>query len=421
MQISDLIKKVKPYLKSKEVSLIKRTFNYAEKAHEGQKRATGEGYIEHPLCTASRLADLQLDAETISAGLLHDVIEDTEVTKEDLKKEFGANIANMVEGVTKITVLKNMSKEERHAESIRKVILASIKDIRVILIKLADRAHNMSTIDVFREEKRRRIASDALDIYAPIAHKLGIAKIKWELEENAFRQLNPEAFSEIKSKLKLGQKYREKEVDKIKQILDKEIKTSKIPYKIFGRPKHIYSINKKMKRKNLSFEDIYDLRAIRIITKEVRHCYEILGIIHNLWTPIPREFDDYIANPKSNGYQSLHTIVIGPTRRPVEIQIRTEDMDKVAEVGIAAHWKYKGIKADQKFDKKLNWMMQVNEWQKESDDAKEFMNIKSHLELIEEFFGTLPPQEKRMPKGRLGTPDKVDIKIVCSGKSGAFL
>jgi GTP diphosphokinase / guanosine-3',5'-bis(diphosphate) 3'-diphosphatase len=401
MEITDLIREVKKYNKKSNSTLIKKAYAFAKEHHGDQKRATGGPYIEHPLEVAMILTQLHMDDVTLAGALLHDVVEDTPVTKKDLTSAFGVEIAQVVDGVTKITSLKAMSKEEYHAATIRKVILASIKDIRVVLIKLADRLHNMRSIQVFREDKRRRIARDALEIYAPIAHKLGIASLKWQLEDLSFKNLNPEMYTQINESLQQTQKQREKEVEKIKELLADELKKDKVKFEITGRPKHIYSIYRKMSRKKLSFEDIYDLRAVRIITKDVRNCYEILGILHNLWTPIPKEFDDYIANPKSNMYQSLHTVVIGPTKKPIEIQIRTKEMHKIAEQGIAAHWKYKGIKTqDKKFELKLNWMMQINEWQKDSKDAKEFLKM-LHIDFFEDEIFTFTPRGRviELPSG----------------------
>ncbi len=400
MQLSDLIKKLKAYEKKPDLNLIKRAYAYAKEAHEGQTRATGEPYIEHPLSVACILADLKLDDVTIASALLHDVVEDTERTEKDIVNEFGREIATIVDGMTKIKTLKSLSREDYHAETIRKVILASVKDIRIILIKLADRLHNMRTISAFREEKRQRIAKDALEVYAPIAHKLGIASIKWELEDLSMEQLNPIMYQEIRKKIQQSQKEREKDVEKLKHILEEELKTTKIICDIFGRPKHIYSVYRKMQKKNKSFEEIYDLTALRIITDNVRHCYELLGIVHSIWTPIPKEFDDYIATPKSNMYQSLHTVVIGPLNKPIEIQIRTEEMHAIAEQGIAAHWKYKGHGSDNEFDQKLKWMMEVNELQKDSEDAKEFLKL-LHIDFFEDEIFTFTPKGKviELPKG----------------------
>ena len=400
MQLSDLIQRLRSYEKKPDITLVKRAYAFAEKAHAGQKRATGEEYIKHPLSVACILADLRLDDVTIAAALLHDVVEDTEFTQKDIIDHFGKEIAQIVEGMTKIKTLKKLSTEDYHAETIRKVILASIKDIRIILIKLADRLHNMRTIGVFREEKRQRIARDALDIYAPIAHKLGIASIKSELEDLSFQQLHPEIYTDIKNKIQQSQKEGDKEIKKIILVLEKELQGTKIRVDISGRSKHIYSIYKKMQKKLISFEELYDLVALRIITDNVRHCYELLGIIHNLWTPIPKEFDDYIATPKSNFYQSLHTVVIGPTKRPIEIQIRTQEMHDIAEQGIAAHWKYKGHGNDGEFDQKFKWMMEVNDLQKGSSDAKEFLKM-LHIDFFEDEIFTFTPKGKviELPKG----------------------
>ena len=394
MEVSDLLEKIREYDKTADFTLIKKAYNFAEEHHKGQKRASGGAFIQHPLETAYTLAELKLDSETIAAALLHDVVEDTDVELKDLEKEFGKGIARLVDGVTKIRKIKSMTKEEAQAESTMKVILASVKDIRVLLIKLADRAHNMETISTFKESKRKRIAKDALEIYAAIAHKLGLATLKWKLEDLAFKQLNAKAYDDIKHKLNEKRNSRVDEVEKIKGILDGELKKNKVKhYEIFGRPKHVYSIYKKMRRKNLDFEDISDLRAIRIITKDIKGCYEILGIIHNLWTPLPKEFDDYIANPKSNMYQSLHTIVVGPTSKPVEIQIRTQEMDLVAEEGIAAHWKYKGIKENAKFDKKLAWMQDIENLKNDSENAKDFLNL-LNIDLFENAIFTFTPGGK---------------------------
>ncbi|RME55218.1 bifunctional (p)ppGpp synthetase/guanosine-3',5'-bis(diphosphate) 3'-pyrophosphohydrolase [Candidatus Woesearchaeota archaeon] len=401
MKLWDVLKLVRKQNKDTNIALIRKSYFYAKQVHAEQKRVSGDPFIQHPLNVAYILAELNMDDETIAAALLHDVVEDSEVQIEDIKKEFGEQIANLVDGVTKISKLKAKSKEEYHAESLRKVILASAKDIRVIFIKLADKLHNMRTLHYFREEKRKRISREVMNIYAPIAHKLGIASIKWELEDLAFKYLEPQIYEEIKQKIKMSQSSREKEIKRIKKILEKELaKAGYKDLKIFGRPKHIYSIYRKMQKKNLSFEQIYDLAALRIITKNIKDCYAILGIIHNLWKPIPNEFDDYIAMPKSNMYQSLHTAVIGPEGKPVEIQIRTEHMDQVAEEGIAAHWKYKGLSSDEEIDKKISWLRQIMYWQKESKDYKEFMEM-LHIDFFEDEIFTFTPQGDviRLPKG----------------------
>ena len=397
MNIDVLIKKIKEYNPVTDEVLIRKAYEYAERKHKGQKRESGEDYIHHPLNVAYILAGMNLDDDTIAAALLHDVLEDTGATIEELNKLFGVTIANLVDGVTKITELKKKNFEEYHAESIRKVIMASARDIRVILIKLADKLHNMRTLDSFREEKRKRIAKEIIDIYAPIAYKLGIASIKWELEDLSFKHLEPEIYKELEHKIARSMKEREKEIEKIRFVLEKTLEEHKLKgVKVFGRPKHIYSIYRKMQKKNKSFEEIYDLTALRIITHTVKECYEAIGIIHSTWKPIPNQFDDYIAMPKSNMYQSLHTAVIGPTGHPVEIQLRTEEMDKVAEEGVAAHWKYKGVKGDSEFDQKLSWLRQMLDWQKGSKDYKEFMEMLS-IDFFEDEIFTFTPKGMVVP------------------------
>lgn len=387
--------------KLQNLELIKRAYLFALKHHENQKRETGEPYIQHPLHVAKILVEMNLDEETIAAGLLHDVLEDTHATIDNLKNEFGPIIASIVDGLTKISKFNAQTKEEFRAESIRKVILASTRDIRVIFVKLADKLHNMRTLDAFREEKRKRISQEVMDIYAPIAHKLGIASIKWELEDLSFKYLNPETYDELQTKIQKSRKQREKEVEKTTQSLKDELaKHGFDEILITGRPKHIYSIYRKMMKKNKSFEEIFDLTALRIIAKEVKDCYAIIGIIHNIWKPIPNEFDDYIAMPKSNMYQSLHTAVIGPNGTPIEIQVRTEEMDKIAEAGIAAHWKYKGFSSENKFDTKLGWLRQVMEWQQSSKDYKEFMEM-LQVDFFEDEIFTFTPKGDviQLPKG----------------------
>ncbi len=402
MHIDELIQKVKSYEKEeKNIELIKKAYNFAKKAHKDQFRASGKPFIWHPLAVASILADLKLDALTIAAGLLHDVVEDTNVSLDEIKKEFGEKIASLVDGVTNLNKYEFRSMEEYHAESLRKVILASIKDIRILFIRLADKLHNMQTLEYFRKEKQKRIAKEAMEIYAPIAYRLGICSIKWQLEDLAFKYLHPEIYEEISQKIKKSMEHREKEIEKIIAVVRKELeKHGKKDVIIKGRPKHIYSIYRKMQRKKCSFEEIYDVVGIRIITKTVKDCYEILGIIHNMWKPIPKEFDDYIAMPKSNMYQSLHTVVIGEGGQPIEIQIRTEEMDNIAENGIAAHWRYKGVCDNSEFDNKLNWLKEVLEWKQSLKDYKEFLEM-LHIDLFEDEIFTFTPKGKviELPKG----------------------
>jgi len=373
--IEKVIKRIKEY-SSEDVNLdiIYKAYNYALKAHEGQNRNSGEPYIIHPVEVAYILADLELDLTTIAAGLLHDVVEDTSVTYDDISKEFGNEIAELVDGVTKLGMLEYKSKEEQQAENMRKMLIAMAKDIRVILIKLADRLHNMRTLKYLSPEKQKEKAQETLEIYTPIAHRLGISKIKWELEDLCLRYLYPEDYYEIVEKVATKRKQREEFIENIIQTIEEKLKEIGIEAEIDGRPKHFYSIYKKMKLQNKTFEQIYDLLAVRIIVNTIKDCYGTLGIVHTLWKPIPGRFKDYIAMPKPNMYQSLHTTVIGPKGEPFEIQIRTWEMHKTAEYGIAAHWKYKeGRSNEDEFDAKLSWLRQLLEWQKELKDAKEFM------------------------------------------------
>ncbi|MBT3985026.1 bifunctional (p)ppGpp synthetase/guanosine-3',5'-bis(diphosphate) 3'-pyrophosphohydrolase [archaeon] len=400
MLFSTLIKKIKLYEPSLDLTLLEKAYNLAKDYHGTQKRASGEKYIQHPLHVAYILAEHKLDITSLTAALLHDVVEDTDATLKQIGEEFGNDVANLVEGVTKIRKIKEISHDEYHSETIRKVMLASAKDIRVILIKLADRLHNMRTLSPFREEKRRRIAKDAIQIYAPIAYKLGIHSIKNEMEDLAFKVLDPEAFNDIDRRMKDTKQDRIIQMRRVKGIVDKELKLRDIDATIIGRTKHYYSIYKKMLRKGKTFSEIYDLIALRVITKNVRDCYEAVGIIHNIWTPIPKEFDDYIATPKMNMYQSLHTVVIASAGKPVEFQIRTQEMHRVAEDGIAAHWRYKGVYGDKEFDKKMGWMKEILEWQKESKDAKEFMEM-LNVDFFEDEIFAFTPKGKviQMPKG----------------------
>jgi len=393
-QILNLVKKKNP---KADLALIGEAYDFMLDSHKDQKRLSGELYINHPLNVAYILAELNMDSETIISGLLHDVVEDTDVSLEELRKKFGEDIATMVDGVTKITELKIRAK--RDAESIRKLLLATNKDIRVIIIKLADKLHNMRTLKYLSEENRKRISQETLDIYAPLAYRIGLARIKWELEDLAFKELNPEMFDKFKKKFGKGRIQREIEVRRLKSLIEKELKKHGIKAKVLGRPKHFYSIYKKMKAKKRSFEEIYDLLALRIITEDVKNCYEVLGIIHSLWKPIPGEFDDYVAMPKANMYQSLHTAVIA-FNQPVEFQIRTEEMDSIAQQGIAAHWGYKGIASDKKFDKRLAWIKEVLELQKESKNVEEFMDSLK-IDFFEDEIYVFTPQGKvvELPKG----------------------
>lgn len=357
-----------------DIDIIEKAYNFAKKAHSGQYRVSGELFIFHPLEVAMILADLRLDAATIAAGLLHDVVEDTEYTLKDIENNFGHEIALLVDGVTKLGKLEYKTKEEQQAENLRKMFLAMAEDIRVILIKLADRLHNMRTLRYLSKEKQIEKSIETIEIFAPLAHRLGISRIKWELEDLVFRYLDPEYYYILVDKVAKKRKEREEHINKMMSILQKRLNSAGIKPEIQGRPKHFYSIYKKMKNQNKSFEQIYDLTAVRVIVSTIRDCYAALGVIHTMWKPIPGRFKDYIAMPKPNMYQSLHTTVIDSAGDPLEIQIRTFEMHKTAEYGIAAHWKYKeGDSGDVDFDKKLSWLREILDWQREFNDAKDFM------------------------------------------------
>ncbi|WP_427339089.1 RelA/SpoT family protein [Caloranaerobacter sp. DY30410] len=399
--LNSLIDKIKQYNPHGDIDIVKKAYYFAEASHEGQYRASGEKYFIHPYNVALILAELNMDTTTIAAGLLHDVVEDTEVTFDDIEREFGLEIRNLVDGVTKLRKLKFSSKQERQAENLRKMIIAMSKDIRVIIIKLADRLHNMRTLNYMPEAKKKEKALETLEIYAPIAHRLGISKIKWELEDLALRYLDPEGYYDLVEKVSKKRKEREKYINTVIEILSKKLEEVGIKSEINGRPKHFYSIYRKMVYQNKTFEQIYDLTAIRVIVDSVKDCYGVLGIVHTMWKPIPGRFKDYIAMPKPNMYQSLHTTVIGPQGEPLEIQIRTWEMHRTAEYGIAAHWKYKeGISKSDDFDKKLSWLRQLLEWQKELKDPKEFMeSLKIDLFTNEVFVFTPKGDVINLPAG----------------------
>lgn len=372
-----LIQKIKENCANVDLDVVNKAFNLAFEAHKEQKRESGEPYIIHPIDVAVILAELGMDTSTIVAGLLHDVIEDTDYTYEDIKNIFSEEIANLVGGVTKITKMEYKSKEEQQADNFRKMLLAMANDIRVIIIKLADRLHNMRTLKYMPKEKQKRISKETLDIYAPIAHRLGISKVKWELEDLCFRYLHEEEYYDLVNQIAEKRVERETYIAKTIEDLYEKLEEAGIDSDIDGRPKHFYSIYRKMITKNKSIEQIFDLTAIRILVNSVKDCYEVLGIVHTIYKPIPGRFKDYIAMPKPNMYQSLHTTVIGPQGKTFEIQIRTFEMHKTAEYGIAAHWKYKeGDASDSKeksFENKLAWLRDMLEWQKETSDAEEFM------------------------------------------------
>ena len=372
-----LLQKIKENCTNVDLDIVNKAFNLAYEAHKEQKRESGEPYIIHPIDVAVILAELGMDTSTIVAGLLHDVIEDTDYTYDDIKNIFSEEVANLVSGVTKITKMEYKSKEEQQADNFRKMLLAMASDIRVIIIKLADRLHNMRTLKYMPKEKQKRISKETLDIYAPLAHRLGISKVKWELEDLCFRYLHEEEYYDLVHQISEKRVERETYIAQIIKDLYSKLEEAEIDSDIDGRPKHFYSIYRKMVKKNKSIEQIFDLTAIRILVNSVKDCYEVLGIVHTIYKPIPGRFKDYIAMPKPNMYQSLHTTVIGPQGKTFEIQIRTFEMHKTAEYGIAAHWKYKeGDTSDTKgksFENKLVWLRDMLEWQKETSDAEEFM------------------------------------------------
>ena len=383
-----LISMVKKYHPSDDVHLIEKAYKIAYKAHEGQKRKSGEPYIIHPVCVCIILAELELDKETIVAGMLHDVVEDTIMTSEEIAAEFSDEVALLVDGVTKLTQLNYVAdKVEVQAENLRKMFLAMAKDIRVILIKLADRLHNMRTMQYQTPEKQKEKSTETMDIYAPIADRLGISKVKVELDDLAFRYLEPEMYHDLVNKIAMGQERRDEFIRKIVSEVKSHIEKAGIKATIDGRAKHYFSIYKKMVTQNKKLEQIYDLFAVRIIVETERDCYTALGVIHEIYKPIPGHFKDYIAMPKPNNYQSLHTTLIGPQGHPFEIQIRTYEMHRTAEYGIAAHWKYKenqyGHNTADSEEEKLAWLRRILEWQRDMSDNKEFLSLlKSDLDLF---------------------------------------
>ncbi len=380
---------------------IKKTLEFAVLAHEGQVRATGEPYVTHPIAAALTLAELGLDATAIEAALLHDVPEDTEYSLADVEERFGPEVAQLVDGVTKLSKFSTHSHEEQQAENIRKMLLAMAQDIRVVLIKLADRLHNMRTLGGLPPEKQQRIARQTMEIYAPLAERLGIWQVKWELEDLSFKALDPERYRELAANLDGRRQHRETYIDRAMAILTPELEKAGITPDLNGRPKHLFSIWKKMQRKAAAFGEIYDVYAIRLLVDEVRDCYAALGVVHSLWRPIPGQFDDYIAVPKQNGYQSLHTAVIALDGKPLEIQIRTHAMHAVSEVGIAAHWRYKeGSRAERDYDAKLAWLRQLMDWQREVSDAQEFVEgIKLDIFQDQVFVFTPKGDIKDLPAG----------------------
>jgi GTP pyrophosphokinase len=401
MRIEDILERIQQYHAQADVEPIMRAYVFAAKAHKGQERISGEPYLSHPLEVAGILTELRLDTGTIAAGLLHDVVEDTHATQAEIKEFFGNEVAAVVDGVTKLSRIPFSTREEAQAENIRKMILAMSKDIRVILVKLADRLHNMRTLDPLPDAKRRLIAQETLDIYAPLAHRLGISWIKAELEDLTLRHLDPQAYQDLSALIARKRKEREGDINEAIRLLEGKLGEVDIKAQITGRPKHFYSIYKKMREQKKEFDEIYDLTAVRVITSSLKDCYGTLGVIHTLWKPISHRFKDFIAVPKSNGYQSLHTTVIGPKGDPVEIQIRTREMHRVAEEGIAAHWKYKeGKSGIDPADQSFVWLRQLMEWQRDLKDSKEFLDtLRVDLFPDEVYVFTPRGDVRQFPKG----------------------
>ena len=376
VEFKHLIDTIHSYLPKAKCDDVTKAYQLAEEAHKDQRRVSGEPYILHPLAVAQILADMKIDTTTITASLLHDVVEDTSYTLDDLKKMFGKEVAFLVDGVTKLSRLNYRTKEDQQLNSMRKMFLAMAKDVRVVVIKLADRLHNMRTLRYMRSDKQKRIAQETLEIFAPLAHRLGIFNIKWELEDLSFRYLEPDKYYDLVEQMKQKRHVREEIVNEAIDVLKKALDEAHIHCEINGRPKHFYSIYKKMKKDNRDLSQVYDLFAIRVIVDDVKDCYGVLGIVHSLWKPLPYRFKDYIAMPKPNNYQSLHTTVIGTRGQPVEIQIRTWEMHRIAEYGVAAHWRYKeGNQTANKdaFDEKMGWLRNLLEWQ-DTSNPKEFVN-----------------------------------------------
>ncbi|MEX2599733.1 MAG: bifunctional (p)ppGpp synthetase/guanosine-3',5'-bis(diphosphate) 3'-pyrophosphohydrolase, partial [Dehalococcoidia bacterium] len=412
-----MLEKVREYLPPEKVDLIQRAYDYAAELHAGQTRKSGEAYIEHPVSAAKYLADLSLDGPTIAAALLHDVIEDCGVNVEDLRARFGEDVARLVDGVTKLTKLDLVSNEasapllhfsdDGQAESIRKMLVAMAEDIRVVLIKLADRLHNMRTLGALSPERRVAIAQETLDIYAPLAHRLGMGEIKWQLEDMAFRHLQPNQYRAISKLLASKRQEREAYIQQVTDVLKRELARANYTSEVTGRPKHIYSIYRKSQSyaaQGKQLGDIYDLFAVRVLVPTVQDCYGVLGVVHSLWRPVPGQFDDYIANPKENMYQSLHTSVRCIGGLPVEVQVRTYQMHQISEYGVASHWRYKEgashSHSDERFEERMTWLRQLLEWQRDLTGAEEFLeSVKMDIFKDQVFVYTPKSDIKELPAG----------------------
>jgi len=405
-QFAKLLKQLRKNGPEADVALVRKAYQEAVKAHEGQLRLSGEPYVMHSIAVARILASIGLDGTTVAAGLLHDVLEDTAVTRDELTAMFGETITRLVDGVTKIATLHVHStaptQEEKQAQNLRKMLVATAKDVRVILIRLADRLHNMRTIEYLPEEKIRRISRETLDIYAPLAHRLGIARWRWELEDHAFHQLNPVEYKELAAKVAMKRREREKELNETVAFLECQLADKEVPARVTGRPKHLYGIHQKMLQQGIDFDDVMDVHAVRIVTQTKGQCYRALGVVHNLWTPVPGRFKDYVAMPKDNLYQTIHTTVMRETARALEIQIRSEEMDRTAQEGIAAHWHYKegGGKPDPKAEGQLVWLRQMYEWLTDADVPDELLDsVRRDFQVTDVYVFTPKGEVKELPSG----------------------
>src|SRR5262245_7145600 len=401
MDIDQLLDRVKSYNADADLGILRKAYDFSAKAHQGQRRRSGEPYFRHPIAVAGVLTSLRTDVTAIVAGLLHDTLEDTLATPEELEKEFGTDVAHLVDGVTKIGKITFRNYEEKQAENFRKMVLSMADDIRVVLIKLADRLHNMRTLEHLGKAKRQEIAQETLEIYAPLANRLGIGWMKNELEDLCLKHLKPDVYETLRVRVAKRDEDRQQYIEEVIQLVDKAMRENGLPGEVYGRPKHLYGIYQKMNKQSITFEEVYDLTALRIVTDTKMNCYALLGVIHSLWRPVPGRFKDYIAIPKSNLYQSLHTTVVGPKGEHVEFQIRTEDMHRVAEYGIAAHWKYKEQgRVGERDSKAFGWLHQFVEWHQDLPDNRQFMDSVK-LDLFHDVVYVFTPKGtvKELPKG----------------------
>ena len=403
-KVEDILSRIREYRPNDDLSIIERAYEFAAARHRGQRRSSGDPYLSHPLAVASILTDMKLDPKSVCVGLLHDIVEDTSTPLKSIEEKFGADVAHIVDGVTKIGKIEFASVEERQAENFRKMMLAMVDDIRVILVKLADRLHNMRTLRHLPPEKQQRIARETMEIYGPIAHRLGMGKVRGELEDLAFGFLEPVIYKDLKEQMEKKRKVNEAFLDEVQGVIAQKMSDNEIPVELQGRIKRIYSIYQKMRRQHITLDQVYDLLAVRIITDNVRNCYAALGIIHNTWRPVPGRIKDYIAMARPNLYQALHTSVISPMGQAFEVQIRTQEMHRIAEEGIAAHWKYKeGRPVDQTEDSRVNWLRQLVEWQQDMRDPGEFLSTLK-IDLYPEEVYTFTPKGKVVILPREATP-----------------